>query len=126
MLNFIKDNRFALFLDKLTIVSRYQTDLSYVDISPNGVFNGDIGTVLVKNGSDILYKSNDTTDFVNLSALFPYVVRPRKYLLERGINKKVTWIKNSSSEKKNWKFLGYTCPFDSTCVQCMPSYYYYA
>lgn len=124
MINFIKDNRFSEFLDKLTNVSRNQADSSYIDLSPNNLFDGEIGTVLVKNGSDILYQKNTDTEFVNLSQLFPYIVTPRKYLLEKGINKKATWVKNSSTELKTWKFLGYTCPFDSVCVACPVNYVY--
>ena len=125
MINFIKDNRFADFLDKLAIVSRNQTDSSYIDLSPNDLFDGDIGIVLVKNGSDILYRYNTDSDFTNLSLMFPYIVEPRKYLLTQGINYKVTWVKNSSYYNKRWQFLGYTCPFNSVCNPC-PVVYYYA
>lgn len=124
MINFIKDNRFATFLDKLAAVSFQETDISYIDLSPNNLFDGELGIVLVKNGSDILYKTNTDIDFINLSQLFPYVVSSRKYLLERGINKKVTWVKNTSLNSKSWKFLGYTCPFDSVCSPCPVTYYY--
>jgi hypothetical protein len=125
MINFIKDNRFPTFLDKLISVSRNETDTSYIDLSPNNIFDGFIGTVLVKNGSDILYQENTDSDFVNLSQMFPYIVAPRKYLLEQGINQKVTWVKNTNFETKTWKFLGYTCPFNSVCSPC-PVVYYYA
>jgi len=124
MINFIKDNRFPTFLDRLISVSRNETDTSYIDLSPNNLFDGDIGTILVKNGSDILYQENTDSDFVNISHLFPYIVAPRKYLLEQGINKRVTWVKNSSSVSKTWKFLGYTCPFNTVCAQCPVPYYY--
>jgi hypothetical protein len=125
MINFIKDNRFPTFLDKLISVSRNETNASYIDLSPNNLFDGDIGTILIKNGSDILYQENTDSDFVNLSQLFPYIVAPRKYLLEQGINKKITWVKNTTSESKTWKFLGYTCPFNTVCSPC-PVVYYYA
>jgi hypothetical protein len=124
MINFIKDNRFPNFLDKLISVSRNETNTYYIDLSPNNLFDGYIGTILVKNGSDILYQENTDSDFVNLSQLFPYIVAPRKYLLEQGINKKATWVKNSSSEEKIWKFLGYTCPFNSACNPCSVVSYY--
>lgn len=122
MINFIKDNRFPKFLDKLVNISLTQTDVFYIDLSPNNLFDGAIGTVLVKNGSDILYRENTDTDFINISQLFPYIVAPRKILLEQGINKKVTWVKNTSTESKIWKFLGYNCPFDSVCVACPVTY----
>lgn len=127
MINFIKDNRFSKFLDKLTAASRYQTS-TYIDLSPNDIFDGEIGTILVKNESDILYKTNTDEDFTNLSALFPHIVSSRKYLLERGLNKRATWIKNSTTTQKTWKFLGFTCPFDSMCDTCIytaPTYYYF-
>jgi hypothetical protein len=123
MINFIRDNRFPAFLDRLISVSRNETDISYIDLSPNNLFDGDIGTILVKNGSDILYQENTNSDFVNLSQLLPYVVAPRKYLLEQGLNQKVTWVKNSSSISKTWKFLGYTCPFNTACNTCVAEYY---
>ena len=124
MINFIKDNRFPTFLDRLIRVSINEQDTSYIDLSPDNLFDGEMGTILVKNNSDILYRTNTDADFINLSHLFPYVVAPRKYLLERGINQRVTWVKNSSSVSKNWKFLGYTCPFDTACPGCVVESYY--
>jgi hypothetical protein len=118
MINFIKDNRFATFLDRLATISRNQTSDEYIDLSPNDLFDGDRGIVLVKNGSDILYRNNDDSEFINLSSLFPYIVEPRKVLLTQGINQRVTWIKNSTSKQKTWKFLGYICPFDVACPAC--------
>ena len=125
IVNFIKDNRFPKFINKLTSNSLNQTDSTYVDTSPNGIFDGDIGTVLIKDGRDILYKTNTDTEFTNLSSYFQTIVNEKSGLLTSGINKKATWIKNSSSTEKTWKFLGYTCPFDSTCAQCPIPYAYY-
>jgi hypothetical protein len=124
MINFIQDNRFPQFLDKLATVSRNQTDINYIDLSPNDIFDGDMGIILVKNGSDILYKYNTDTDFTNLSNMFPYIVEPRKVLLTQGINYKATWVKSSSSLQKKWQFLGYTCPFNTVCNPCPVVYYY--
>ena len=123
--NFIKDNRFPKFINKLASNSLNQTDSAYVDDSPNGIFDGDIGTILVKDGKDILYKNNTDTDFTNLSSYFKSVVNAKSELLTSGINKKATWIKNSSSTETTWKFLGYTCPFDSTCAPCPVPYTVY-
>ena len=125
IVNFIKDNRFPKFINQLTSNSLNQTDSTYVDTIPNGIFDGDIGTVLIKDGRDILYKTNTDTEFTNLSSYFQSVVDAKSGLLTSGINKKATWIKNSSSTEKTWKFLGYTCPFDSTCAQCPIPYAYY-
>jgi len=47
IVNFIKDNRFPKFINKLASNSLNQTDSAYIDDSPNGIFDGDIGTVLV-------------------------------------------------------------------------------
>jgi hypothetical protein len=124
MINFIQDNRFPQFLDKLATVSRNQTDINYIDLSPNDIFDGDMGIILVKNGSDILYKYNTDDDFTNLSNMFPYIVEPRKVLLTQGINYKATWVKSSSSLQKKWQFLGYTCPFNTVCNPCPAVYYY--
>lgn len=123
--NFIKDNRFSKFINKLASNSLNQTDSTYVDDSPNGIFDGDIGTVLVKDGKSILYKTNIDDTFTNLSDYYKSVVDSKSELLTSGINKKATWIKNSSSTEKTWKFLGYTCPFDSTCAPCPVPYVYY-
>ena len=125
IVNFIKDNRFPKFINKLASNSLNQTDSTYVDNSPNGIFDGDIGTILVKDGKDILYKNNTDTDFTNLSSYFKSVVNAKSELLTSGINKKATWIKNSSSTETTWKFLGYTCPFDSTCAPCPVPYTVY-
>ena len=123
--NFIKDNRFPKFINKLASNSLNQTDSAYVDDSPNGIFDGDIGTILVKDGKSILYKTNTDDTFTNLSDFYKSVVDSKSELLTSGINKKATWIKNSSSTEKTWKFLGYTCPFDSTCAPCPVPYVYY-
>ena len=125
IVNFIKDNRFPKFINQLTSNSLNQTDSTYVDTSPNGIFDGDIGTVLIKDGRDILYKTNTDTEFTNLSSYFQTIVNEKSGLLTNGINKKATWIKNSSSTEKTWKFLGYTCPFDSTCAPCPIPYAYH-
>ena len=125
IVNFIKDSRFPKFINKLASNSLNQTDSTYVDDSPNGIFDGDIGTVLIKDGRDILYKTNTDTEFTNISSYFKSVVDAKSGLLTDGINKKATWIKNSYSTEKTWKFLGYTCPFDSTCASCPIPYAYY-
>lgn len=118
MLNFIYDNRLAIFLNRLADVSKSQSDISYIDLSPDNLFDGEIGTILVKNGSDILFKENADSVYTNLSTLVPYLINPLKYALERGVNKNVTWIKNSSTSHKTWKFLGYKTPFDGPCDAC--------
>ena len=123
--NFIKDNRFPKFINKLASNSLNQTDSAYVDDSPNGIFDGDIGTILVKDGKSILYKTNTDDTFTNLSDYYKSIVDAKSELLTSGINKRATWIKNSSSTEKTWKFLGYTCPFDSTCAPCPVPYVYY-
>lgn len=125
IVNFIKDSRFPTFINKLASNSLNQTDSTYIDDSPNGIFDGDIGTILTKDGRDILYKSNTDTEFTNISIYFKTVVDSKSGLLTSGLNKRATWIKNSSSTDKTWKFLGYTCPFDSTCAACPVPYVYY-
>lgn len=125
IVNFIKDSRFPTFINKLVSNSLNQTDSTYIDDSPNGIFDGDIGTILTKDGRDILYKSNTDTEFTNISIYFKTVVDSKSGLLTSGINKRATWIKNSSSTDKTWKFLGYTCPFDSTCAACPVPYTVY-
>ena len=125
IVNFIKDNRFPKCINKLASNSLNQTDSTYVDDSPDGIFDGDIGTVLIKDGKDILYRTNTDTEFTNISSYYKTVVDAKSGLLTSGINKKATWIKNSSSTEKSWKFLGYTCPFDSTCAACPIPYTYY-
>lgn len=122
IVNFIKDNRFQKFVNKLAFNSLNQTDVTYTDTSPNDIFDGDIGTILVKDGKDILYKTNTDTEFTNISSFFKPIVDSKSELLTSGINKKATWIKNSSSIEKSWKFLGYICPFDSTCAPCPVPY----
>lgn len=125
IVNFIKDNRFPKFINKLTFNSLNETDNTYIDTSPDGIFDGDIGTILVKDGTDILYKTNTDNDFTNISSYFKSLVESKSGLLNSGINKRATWIKNSSSTEKSWKFLGYTCPFDSTCAPCPIPYTVY-
>ncbi len=111
MTNFIKDHRFEKFLDSLCFVSKTQKNPSYVDTSPNNIFDGEFGTILTKNGKDILYKKCTDADFVNLSNLFPDLINTREYALENGINKSCTWIKNTPNSSKQWTFLGYINPY---------------
>jgi hypothetical protein len=101
IVNFIKDNRFPKFINKLASNSLNQTDSTYVDDSPDGIFDGDIGTVLIKDGKDILYRTNTDTEFTNISSYYKTVVDAKSGLLTSGINKKATWIKNSSSTEKS-------------------------
>ena len=105
IVNFIKDSRFPTFINKLASNSLNQTDSTYIDDSPNGIFDGDIGTILIKDGRDILYRTNTDTEFTNISSYFMTVVDAKSGLLTSGINQKATWIKNSSSTDKTWKFL---------------------
>ena len=70
IVNFIKDNRFQTFINKLAFNSLNQTDSTYVDDSPNGIFDGDIGTILIKDGKDVLYRTNSDTEFTNISSYF--------------------------------------------------------
>ena len=97
IVNFIKDSRFPTFINKLVSNSLNQTDSTYIDDSPNGIFDGDIGTILIKDGKDILYRTNTDTEFTNISSYFKSVVDAKSGLLTSGINQKATWIKNSSS-----------------------------
>lgn len=119
--NFTKDGRFDKFLINLAFVSKNETDVLYIDISPNNIFDGEIGTILVKNGSDILYKGPTDTTFTNLSLYFPTEVDNKISLLESGINRSATWIKTSKSSDKTWKFLGFVSPYGEYCTTCASS-----
>lgn len=119
MINFITGTRFVTFLDKLSAVSRNQTSTSYIDRSPDDVFDSPIGTVLVKRGATVLYRYSSDLDWTDLSAMFPYLTTPRRNLLESGINKNAMWIKNSSATSKTWKFLGYTGTMTGECTACV-------
>ena len=123
MIHFIKDNRFVTFLDRLVYISKYEKSNSYIDMSPQNLFDAPNGTVLVKVGTDIMYKSPGDESFTNLSNMFPYLIAPRRVLLEQGINKNVTWIKNSATSLKTWKFIGYITPYGSDCLACPLVYY---
>ena len=61
----LKSNFIGLAFNSLN-----QTDSTYIDDSPNGIFDGDIGTILVKDGKDILYKTNTDVEFTNISSYF--------------------------------------------------------
>jgi hypothetical protein len=119
--NFTKDGRFDKFLINLAFVSKNETDTSYIDNSPNNIFDGEIGTVLVKNGSDILYKETTDSQFTNLSLYFPTEINNKVSLLESGINRSATWIKITKSSDKTWKFLGFVSPYGEYCSTCSSS-----
>jgi hypothetical protein len=123
MTNFIRDGRLNVFFNKLTLVSKNQKDPSYIDNSPDNVFDGPTGTVLIKNGADILYKYPTDTKFTNISTLVSYKINKIEYSLNQGINYKATWIKNSSLTAKTWKFLGFVCPDLGSCCNQTPNIY---
>ena len=123
MVHIIRDNRLERFLQKITIVSTTQLSSEYIDTSPNDVFTGPIGTVLVKNGKDILYKYPTDDGFTIVSQYFPELIRKYQTRMEIGINYRATWIKTSSVNEKQWKLIGYVCPFDDVCDNCPPTYY---
>ena len=123
MINFIKDNRISLFVEVSAKIASSPVPIS-TDASPNGIFEGYPGTVLVKNGSDILYRENGDAGYTNLSSMFPYIIAPKKYILSQGPNLKATWIKNTEYADKTWVFIGFSTPSDGSCSGCYPIEYY--
>ena len=125
MINFIQDNRFSQFVDKLVYISLNVTDPSYLDTSPNNIFDGFAGTILIKNGSDILFKEPSDQNYTSLTNLLPYVVKPNQSILSNGANTVATWMKTGTNyTDKTWVFLGYYSPFDGNCSICQPPTYF--
>lgn len=93
------------FVTKLVAISNTVTDPSYVDNSPNGVFTSPKGTILQKAGNVISYKYPGDRDFTILNyASNSITALLNKYavILNRGVNKNVTWVKEDSETGTKW------------------------
>lgn len=109
MLDFIAYNRINVFVNKLVAVSETVTDVNYIDNSPNGIFTGPKGTILQKKGNLLSYKYPTDVNYTVLnyasnsigSLLDKYAV-----ILNRGVNKNVTWIKQDSENGTKWRNQG--------------------
>lgn len=105
MLDFIAYNRMNAFVTKLVTVSNTITDANYLDNSPNGIFTGPQGTVLQKKGNVISYKYPGDEDFSILNYASPSIgslLNKYGVILNRGVNKDVTWVKTDSQNGTSW------------------------
>lgn len=107
--NYTFADRYQRFISKLTQFATSARSATETDASPNGIFEGDAGDLLVKTDNQIFYRNNSNTDFTSLSDQFPDLTKRTSYVLAQGVNKKASWVKTSSGPS-SWKLLGYFCP----------------
>jgi hypothetical protein len=107
--NYTFSDRYQRFVSKLTQFATKARSKSEVDNSPEGIFDGEPGDLLVKNDNLIFYRNNSNADFTSLSEQFPELTSRTSYVLAQGINKKASWVKTSAGPS-TWKLVGYFCP----------------
>lgn len=118
MLDFIAYNRINTFVNKLVTVSETITDTNYIDISPNGIFTGPKGTILQKRGNVLSYKYPGDANYTVLnyaSNSIGNLLNKYSVILNRGVNKNVTWIKQDSENGTQWANQGSS---NSSCQIC--------
>ena len=109
MLDFIAYNRINTFVTKLVTVSETITDTNYIDNSPNGIFTGPRGTILQKRGNVLSYKYPGDASYTILnyaSNSIGSLLNKYNVILNRGVNKNVTWIKQDSENGTKWENQG--------------------
>ena len=109
IVNYTFSDRYQRFISKLTQFAELTRKSNTVDTSPDGIFTGDVGDLLVKNDNQIYYRGQSDADFNSLSDQFPEITQKTSYILAQGINKKASWVKTPTG-LKSWKLLGYFCP----------------
>lgn len=103
-------DRFQRFISKLIEFAINSRSKSEIDNSPDDIFDGEKGELLIKFKDKIFYRKNDNNEFVNLSDEYKDYLESKTDILNKGINKKVTWQKSSEKGTKKWEFLGYFSP----------------
>ena len=107
--NYTFADGYQKFISKLTQFAKSARTTTEKDTSPDGVFTGEPGDLLVKNDNLIWYRDNSDADFNSLSDQFPDLTKKTQYVLTQGINKKASWVKTAAGPT-TWKLLGYFCP----------------
>lgn len=107
--NYTFSDRYQRFVSKLTQFARLTRKSNTVDNSPDGIFTGEVGDLLVKTDNKIYYRGQSDADFKSLSDQFPDITQTTSYVLAQGVNKKASWVKTPTG-LKSWKLLGYFCP----------------
>ena len=123
MLDFIAYNRINTFVNKLVTVSETITDANYIDNSPNGIFTGPKGTILQKRGNVLSYKYPGDANYTILnyaSNNIGNLLNKYGVILNRGVNKNVTWIKQDSQNGTKWQNQG-SANSDCQICEILPS-----
>ncbi len=124
MLDFIAYNRINTFVNKLVTVSETVTDANYIDNSPNGIFTGPKGTILQKRGNVLSYKYPTDVNYTVLnyaSNSIGNLLNKYAVILNRGVNKNVTWIKQDSENGTKWKNQGTSTTDCQICEVIVPA-----
>jgi hypothetical protein len=107
--NYTFADRYQQFVSKLTQFAIKSKSSKDVDTSPEGIFDGEPGDLLVKNENLIFYRNQTDSDFNSLSDQFPELTARTSYVLAQGVNKNASWVKTAAGPT-TWKLLGYYCP----------------
>lgn len=111
-------DRFQRFIQKLINFAKTSRSTKEIDNSPDQIFDGDRGELLIKFKHNIFYRKNDSNEFVSLNDEYSELMEQNKYVLSQGINTNASWTKSSDRGEKGWEFLGYFSPIcDVDC--CM-------
>ena len=111
-------DRFQRFIQKLISFAISAKSISEIDNSPDKIFDGEHGELLVKYKEKIFYRKNDSESFVSLSDEYRELTESSKVVLSDGVNKHASWVKSSKKGTTDWQFLGYFSPIcDVDC--CM-------
>ena len=103
-------DRFQRFLKKLITFAKTARTSQEIDNSPDQIFDGEKGELLVKFKNNIFYRKNDSNEFVSLNDEYSELMESNKYVLSQGVNKNVSWTKSGERGNKQWEFLGYFSP----------------
>jgi len=108
-INYTFADRYQKFISKLSLFAKTARSSKQKDTSPEDLFEGEAGDLLIKNDNLIWYRNNSDPDFNSLSDQFPELTKKTQYVLTQGINKKASWVKTAAGPT-TWKLLGYFCP----------------
>jgi hypothetical protein len=116
--NYSYADRFQRFIQKIVNFAIRARTKNEIDKSPDGIFDGEQGELLVKFGEKIFYRKNDSNDFVSLSDEYSDLIESKKDIMNKGVNKNVTWQKSGVKGTTSWEFVGYFTPM-TNCDCCV-------
>ena len=108
--NYTFSDRFQRFIQKIANFAQNARSKSQIDDAPTDIFTGEQGELLTKYKNKIVYRKNNSSEFISLSDEYSDLTDQYEYILSQGVNKYATWQKTSKTDEKNWTFTGYFTP----------------